>query len=108
MGKMNRLSLPNPPHDLDHGKLGDSWKRRRWEVAMHTQKSEQAAMAVSVTATGGGPLQVVCFSTYVSDPVRQEPRHRDARNFLLALRGERIEAESKIPVGGEGRPASPP
>jgi hypothetical protein len=49
---------------------------------------------------------VVCFSTYVSDPVRQEPRHRDVRNFLLALRGERIEAESKIPVGSEERSLS--
>ncbi len=49
---------------------------------------------------------MVCFSTYVSDPLRQEPRHRDVRNFLLALRGERISAESMIPVGGEERALS--
>jgi hypothetical protein len=73
---------------------------------MHTQKSQQAeeARAVSATAPAAtSALQVVCFSTYVSDPVRQEPRHRDARNFLLALRGERIEGESKIPFGNEER-----
>lgn len=73
---------------------------------MHTEKSEQAARGVSVTAHGEGPLHVVCFSTYVSDPVRQEPRHRDARNFLLALRGERIEGESTIPVGNDDRQLS--
>jgi len=73
-----------------------------------TEKSEQAARTVSASAPDGGalPLQVVCFSTYVSDPLRQEPRHREVRNFLLALRGERIEAESKIPAGGEERPLS--
>jgi hypothetical protein len=71
---------------------------------MHTQKSQQAEQARAVSATApASSLQVVCFSTYVSDPVRQEPRHRDARNFLLALRGERIEGESKIPVGNEER-----
>lgn len=73
---------------------------------MHTQKSERAAGAVSTKAEGDGPLQVVCFSTYVSDPHRQEPRHRDVCNFLLALRGERIEGESKVPVGTEERPLS--
>jgi len=73
---------------------------------MHTHKSEQVARTVSATARGGGLLQVVCFSTYVSDPVRQEPRHRDVRNFLLALRGERIESESKVPVGSDERPLS--
>jgi hypothetical protein len=73
---------------------------------MDTQKSEQAARMVSAASPGGGPLQVVCFSTYVSDPARQEPRHRDVRNFLLALRGERIEAESTIPVGSEERKLS--
>jgi len=73
---------------------------------MHPQKSEQAVRGVSATAPGEGRLQVVCFSTYVSDPVRQEPRHRDARNFLLALRGERIEGESTIPVGNDERQLS--
>jgi hypothetical protein len=73
---------------------------------MHTQKSEQAARVVSTAAAGDGSIQVVCFSTYVSDPGRQEPRHRDVRNFLLALRGERIDAESRIPVGGEERSLS--
>ncbi len=75
---------------------------------MHTQKSDQAARAMSASPSGkvSAPLQVVCFSTYVSDPVRQEPRHRDVRNFLLALRGERIEAESRIPVAGEERSLS--
>jgi hypothetical protein len=73
---------------------------------MHTQKSQPAEQARAVSATAPAAtstLQVVCLSTYVSDPVRQEPRHRDARNFLLALRGERIEGESKIPVGNEER-----
>ena len=70
---------------------------------MHTQKSVPATPAVSTRGAAGGQLQVVCFSTYVSDPVRQQPLHRDARNFLLALRGERIEGESRIPVGGEER-----
>jgi hypothetical protein len=70
---------------------------------MHTQKSAPATSSVSTKSPAGGQLQVVCFSTYVSDPVRQQPRHRDARNFLLALRGERIEGESRIPVAGEER-----
>jgi hypothetical protein len=73
---------------------------------MQVQKSTEAGRPVVSTASSGRPLQVVCFSTYVSDPGRQEPRHRDARNFLLALRGERIEGESRIPVGGEDRPLS--
>src|SRR3989304_3037537 len=108
MGKMNRLSVTQPALRSRSREIGDSIERRRLEVAMQTEKSERAARTVSASAPDGGalPLQVVCFSTYVSDPVRQEPRHRDGRNFLLALRGERIEAESKIPVGGEERPLS--
>jgi hypothetical protein len=43
------------------------------------------------------------LSTYVSDPARQEPRHRDVRGFLLALRGERFEATARVPVGDEER-----
>jgi hypothetical protein len=73
---------------------------------MQAQKSIDAARPVIPTVSSGRPLQVVCFSTYVSDPGRQEARHRDARNFLLALRGERIEGESRIPVGGEERALS--
>jgi len=73
---------------------------------MEIEKSERAARVISATAPSEGPLQVVCFSTYVSDPVRQEPRHRDAYNFLLALRGERIEGESRIPVGNDERQLS--
>ncbi len=73
---------------------------------MQTHKSVRAERALSSTAPDGGALQVVCFSTYVSDPARQEPRHRDVRNFLLALRGERIEAESRIPVGNDERSLS--
>ena len=49
------------------------------------------------------PLRVVCFSTYVGDRSQQTKRHRDVRNFLLALRGERVEGESKVPVGQEER-----
>jgi hypothetical protein len=107
MGKIGKLPLPNQPHDLDHGNVGRLDERgARWEVAMHTQKSEQADRAISTAAATDGPLSVVCFSTYVSDPGRQEPRHRDVRNFLLALRGERIDGESRIPVGTEERALS--
>ena len=72
---------------------------------MDTQKSEEAnrTLSASPQGTDPAPLRVLCFSTYVSDPLRQEPRHRDVRNFLLALRGERISAESSIPVAGEER-----
>lgn len=75
---------------------------------MDARESEQAARAMSATPSDkiSAPLQVVCFSTYVSDPVRQEPRHRDVRNFLLALRGERVDGESSIPVAGEERSLS--
>jgi hypothetical protein len=76
---------------------------------MDTQKSEEAGRTLSAMTPGGpspSKLRVLCFSTYVSDPLRQEPRHRDVRNFLLALRGERISAESKILVAGEERSLS--
>jgi hypothetical protein len=70
---------------------------------MDTQQSRQSTAASSVSAPASGRLQVVCFSTYVSDPARQEPRHQDVRGFLLALRGERFEATAKVPVGDEER-----
>lgn len=50
-----------------------------------------------------GPLRVICFATYVSDASAQKPDHRDARNFLLALRGEALDGPSVIPVAGETR-----
>lgn len=65
---------------------------------MHTQESKDASPAVPSSGSNRGSLRVVCFSTYLSDPNRQSPQHRDVRNFLLALRGERIEAVSRIPV----------
>jgi len=49
------------------------------------------------------PLRVVCFSTYVSDRSLQTPRHQAVRNFLLALRGERVDGLSRVPVGSETR-----
>ena len=70
---------------------------------MHTQESQRASRELQSRKPSGGGLRVVCFSTYVADPARQTPRHRDVRNFLLALRGERIVGESKIPVGKEER-----
>ena len=72
---------------------------------MDAEKSQETGRTLSATTSGASPapLRVLCFSTYVSDPLRQEPRHRDVRNFLLALRGERISAESSIPVAGEER-----
>jgi hypothetical protein len=73
---------------------------------MDAQKSEEAGRTLSGMTPGGASsstLRVLCFSTYVSDPLRQEPRHRDVRNFLLALRGERISDESRIPVAGAER-----
>src|SRR5262245_23479108 len=101
MGRKGSLFLPSLSHDLDHGnRTATQFRRRRWEVAMDTQKSEEANRTLSASPQGTepAPLRVLCFSTYVSDPLRQEPRHRDVRNFLLALRGERISAESSIPV----------
>ena len=48
-------------------------------------------------------LPVVCFSTYVAEPSQQAVRHRDVRNFLLALRGERVSGTSAVPVGNDER-----
>ena len=48
-------------------------------------------------------LPVVCFSTYVAGPSQQAVRHRDVRNFLLALRGERVSGTSAVPVGNDER-----
>jgi hypothetical protein len=70
---------------------------------MHIHESNDAALAANNRRPSGAPLTVVCFSTYVSDPARQTPRHRDVRNFLLALRGERFEGVSKVPVHSEER-----
>jgi hypothetical protein len=70
---------------------------------MHTQESKDAARAIPGGSPYRGPLRVVCFSTYLSDPKRRSPQHRDVRNFLLALRGERIEGVSRIPVRSEER-----
>lgn len=50
-----------------------------------------------------GPLRVICFSTYVSEPSLQKDDHKAARNFLLALRGETVDGASVIPVAGEDR-----
>jgi hypothetical protein len=70
---------------------------------MHIHESRDAARTANNHRPSPAPLKVVCFSTYVSDPERQTPRHRDVRNFLLALRGERFEGVSKIPVHSEER-----
>lgn len=61
------------------------------------------ADAVSGERPSTGPLRVVCFSTYVADRSLQTERHRAARSFLLALRGERVDEVSRVPVGGEER-----
>lgn len=55
------------------------------------------------SSAAGGPMRVVCFSTYVPNKAMQTPRHRDVRNFLLALRGEKLHGSSPIPVGSEER-----
>lgn len=70
---------------------------------MHTHESPETARAIQNQATAPGKLRVVCFSTYVSDRSRRTERHADVRNFLLALRGERVEGVAKIPIGGEER-----
>jgi hypothetical protein len=65
---------------------------------MDIQESKGISRAAPSGSSNRAPLRVVCFSTYLSDPSRQTPQHRDVRNFLLALRGERIEAVSTVPV----------
>jgi hypothetical protein len=73
---------------------------------MHTYESPETARSTENHIATGGTLRVVCFSTYVSDRTRQTPRHADVRNFLLALRGERIEGVSAVPVAGGERSLS--
>lgn len=73
---------------------------------MHTHGSPRTARAIQNRTADRGKLRVVCFSTYVSDRSRQTPKHADVRNFLLALRGERVEGVSAIPVAGEERSLS--
>ena len=70
---------------------------------MQTFESAPAAKGVEASRPTAIPLHVVCFSTYVAERTQQTNRHHDVRNFLLALRGESIEGESKIPVGAEER-----
>lgn len=70
---------------------------------MQTFESAPAVKGVEASRPTAIPLDVVCFSTYVADRTQQTNRHHDVRNFLLALRGESIEGESKIPVGAEER-----
>lgn len=54
-------------------------------------------------SSGNSGLRVVCFSTYVADRDLQTERHRAARSFLLALRGERVEGQAQVPVGSRER-----
>lgn len=69
---------------------------------MHLYESPETDRALQSHTTTRGTLRVVCFSTYVSDRSRQTARHADVRNFLLALRGEKVDGVSAIPVvGGE-------
>ncbi len=70
---------------------------------MHVFESPQAAKGAEASRPGPDLLHVVCFSTYVSERTQQTNRHHDVRNFLLALRGEEVEGESKIPVRAEER-----
>ena len=70
---------------------------------MQTFESPRATQGAEASRPTTNPLHVVCFSTYVSETTQQTSRHHDVRNFLLALRGEQIQGESTIPVGGEER-----
>lgn len=70
---------------------------------MNIQESQRAGESEKTSSPSRGPLRVVCFSTYVADPVSRTTRHCDVRNFLLALRGEKIEGESTVPVGDDVR-----
>jgi hypothetical protein len=70
---------------------------------MHIQESQRSGERGKTSSPSRGLLKVVCFSTYVSNTDAQSGRHDDVRNFLLALRGEKIEGEANIPVGGEVR-----
>lgn len=73
---------------------------------MRAQESPDSSRAIQNPGADGGTLRVVCLSTYVADRSRQTARHVDVRNFLLALRGERVEGVSTIPVGAEKRSLS--
>jgi hypothetical protein len=70
---------------------------------MQASESHQVSSAGRSDGSAREPLRVVCFSTYVADRALQTVRHRAARSFLLALRGERVEGLSRVPVGGEER-----
>jgi len=70
---------------------------------MQTFESPRAAKGVDASRPTDNPLHVVCFSTYIAESTQQTNRHHDVRNFLLALRGEQIQGESRIPVGAEER-----
>ncbi len=70
---------------------------------MNIQESQRAGEPEKTSSPSRGPLRVVCFSTYVTDPDSRTTRHFDVRNFLLALRGEKIEGESTVPVGEDVR-----
>ena len=70
---------------------------------MNIQESQRAGESEKTSSPSRGPLRVVGFSTYVADPVSRTTRHSDERNFLLALRGEKIEGESTVPVGDDVR-----
>jgi len=69
---------------------------------MQTYESPQTTGAGSKKPRSDS-LHVVCFSTYVAEPSQQTARHQDVRNFLLALRGESVQGQSKIPVGRDER-----
>jgi len=70
---------------------------------MQTFESPQVAKGAQASRPTSTPLQVVCFTTYIAERAQQTSRHQDVRNFLLALRGEKIDGESTIPVGSEQR-----
>lgn len=54
---------------------------------------------IATTKPSSTGLPVVCFSTYVAEPGQRVERHRDAQNFLLALRGDPVNGVSAVPVG---------
>lgn len=73
---------------------------------MQTYESPGAPVerdAAKMAGGRNGSLRVACFSTFVADKSQQTERHADVRNFLLALRGERVGGESRVPVGDDER-----
>ena len=70
---------------------------------MQTSKSQQASKRADASRPSTEAFNVVCFSTFVSERSQQSAGHRDVRNFLLALRGEKVHGESTIPVGSRER-----